>query len=212
MVPRLHKLFVTLTDMEIDVAQQIQKRMVELPADVRAAIQSADLGKRVQEIGTKHQLHIDQMGDLEDATLLVMLGFSNPDTFGARLTEDLHLTAEKGQAVAMDISNQIFLSIRESMKQFMAQQAALHTAAASKPTAVPPTPATPVVPPKLSVPAPAPEIHPADTMLREKTVSMPPPPPPAPTATAPVPAVTPKVEPPKPAPYKADPYREPIEP
>jgi hypothetical protein len=90
------------------------------------------------------------------------------------------------------------------------------------PTLATPTQATAPKPPPTPAPAIKPvEIHAADLMLSEPTVSMAPKqvlsaPAPA-SASSPVspasspPAPATKVEVPKPAPYKADPYREPPE-
>lgn len=179
------------------------------------------------------------MGELEDEVFLVMLGFSNPDTFGVRLAQELHLAPEKGRAVAADVSNQIFLPIRESMKKFAEEQRggtapaksvimpSAQAAADTKPTMMPPLPLKVLIPPSTPAvqmpkpPAPPPqkpEMHSAEMMLREKTVSAPAPtiPPPPFVPKPPVPLASPvaptKPVPPKPTDYKADPYREPIEP
>jgi hypothetical protein len=69
--------------MEPELEKQVQARLAELPADVRAAIQSADFAKKMQAIGNGHRLHIDQLAALEDEVMLVMLGFADP----AELTE-----------------------------------------------------------------------------------------------------------------------------
>jgi hypothetical protein len=44
----------------------IAQRMQELPEDVRAAIQSAELDTTLQKIGGAHGLHIDQIATLID--------------------------------------------------------------------------------------------------------------------------------------------------
>lgn len=84
-----------------------------------------------------------------------------------------------------------------------------------KPAAAMPTPPVPPAPPSpltSAMPKPpikAPDLHPAEVMLKEKTLQMPATPPPMPPA--PGAAAAPKPEAPKPQPYAADPYREPIE-
>ena len=150
--------------MDDELTQKITQRLAELPADVRQAVQSADMAKKIEALWLKYKLHIDQIGELEDETLMTMLGFTPLDSFERRITDALHLPAEIGKGVAEEINQNIFLAVRASLRQFTEAKAAA---------------------PK--------EIHPADMMLSQKTVTTAPPAPPAPL---------------KPEPYKADPYRE----
>lgn len=183
----------------------IAKRLEELPADVRAAIQSNDLDVKLQKIGAAHALHIDQIATLSDETLLVMLGFSSTEHYTERIAEVLKVTGEEAHKIAGEVNNEVFMSIRESMKQFNAQAAATPVAAttvppmpavapvAPTPVPVPPAPA-PVVPVAPAAPTPlvvAPEIHPAlipaEHLLKNPTLSVPPaaiPPTPTPVLSA----------------------------
>lgn len=152
--------------MDEELQQQIQRRMSELPDDVRQAIQSADLGKKLQEIGTKHKFHIDQVGILSDETVLILLGFADPGEFADTLVRELHITPEEAEKVAGDVAEQVFFPIRESMQAFMEGQETLtqallvaETPSASKPA----TPFTDAV-----------RATPTDHLLTEKTVVTPP--------------------------------------
>lgn len=172
--------------MDNDALKQIEQRLAELPTDVRAAIQDSALDTNIRAIGERHKLHIDQMGELGDETMLAMLGFSPLETFGRRLSSTLNLAPEAGEAIAGDISREIFGSIRESMKKFAeARKTPSPTAPVQPVAATPQGPAAPQKPPL------SPEMHQAEVMLSQKTVSL------APAATE------------KPI-YKADPYREPV--
>lgn len=196
--------------MEQDAVTKIQQRLAELPEDVRAAIQSSELHTTIATIGAKYQLHIDQVGELEDEVMLAMLGFAPLESLGARLSQALRLTSQVGEQLAGDINTQVFGSIRESMKQFAAQKvaAANPVPVVTQPAAATATPVPPITPTIPTPPAPAaspkppiaPDLHKADVVLTEKTVSVPPTPPPS--AATPTPDTAPV--------YKADPYREPI--
>lgn len=166
---------------------QIQKRMAELPPDIQAAIQSADLGAKLHAIGTKHKLHIDQVGELEDEVLLAMLGFSPIEALPKKFEQGLKLPEAEAQALGNDVGTEIFGPIRESMKKFTESRNAPSVTPDTKPAAV--VLETPATPAKATPVAP---VTPADVMLSEKTVSVPPS---APVAEKPV--------------YKTDPYREP---
>jgi hypothetical protein len=169
----------------------IAQRMQELPEDVRAAIQSAELDTTLQKIGGAHGLHIDQIATLIDETILVMLGFEPMDTFSARLAESFKISSDEAGKLSQDINAQVFLAIRESLKQFAA---AKQTAPAVVPTA--PAPATAATPTK---PMPE-ELMPAEHLLKNTTVSVP-------TAT-PTDATAAPATPPA---YTQDPYHEPID-
>lgn len=170
--------------MEEDVQKQIEARLAELPADVQNAIGSSDLEAKLNAIGAKHQLHIDQIGYLQDETLLVMLGFADPTEFAPQLESNLKVPKAIAETLAREVTEEIFVPIRESMKTFTESQSRLEGTAASLEGA----------PKSLDLKA---ESYSADTMLAEKTVTRP--------ASVP----PPKTPPPMPALYKADPYREP---
>lgn len=169
--------------MNEDLVAQIQKRIEELPQDVQAAIASADFDQKIQKIGQKHSLHIDQVEKLGDEIMLVMLGFMNPDDFTSNITTQVHVTPAQAAAIAADVNNEILLAIRESLKKVsgeVLQHTKLERAQTFQPTA--------------SI---APPLHPTDMTLTQKTVTVLPP-------ASPL-ASTPQ----KPSSYKADPYREP---
>jgi hypothetical protein len=176
--------------MENDLAEQIKQRLAELPPNVLAAVQSADLGDKVRAIGQKQGLHIDQLGELEDETLMVMLGFSAPEDFGGRLSSALKVSREQGDALAQAINNDIFLPIREYLKK-----------PSPKPVGSTPQPTPATNQTKVELPAVVHEALsvPLVSASAPKSATVPEPTP-APQAT--------KLEPPKPEPYKTDPYRE----
>lgn len=228
--------------MDETLQKQIQARFEELPADVQEAIRSSHMDQKLQEIGAKHALHLDQIGELSDEVYLVMLGFSDPSAFPQQLATQLRLPEDKAGAIAKEVSESLFIPIRKSMQQF-AEERAVHSALVKEAGPAPvvaPAPAAPIATPAApsapapvvqKAPTPAPttpsapivqpkELHPADMMLSQKTVTVAPsaaapaastPAAPAaaskPAAAAPAPA---KNEPPAPKPYAADPYREPI--
>lgn len=186
---------------------QIERRLAELPEDVRNAVLSADLGRNVQVIGQAHHLHIDQIGKLEDETMLVMLGFFDPEQFSTQLEQQLLIPAADAAAIASEINSAIFLPIRESLKHFMAERAV----AAEEPHLEPSTPAVPATAPAPVMPMVqttplAPMAQPPAAPTPVSTTPTPPPAPIMPKADA---ALTePTVVKPT---YKTDPYREPIE-
>lgn len=181
--------------MEQNSAQQIEKRLAELPSDVQAAVLSVEWEQKVRAVAQKHGLHIDQTGILGDITLMAMLGMLDLAEYPQQVARDLALPADKAAAVASDINNDVFTPIRESLKSFTSRP---KEAPAAPITAMPnPTiPATPELPPiPEAKPLPKPDLAPAEKLLEAKTVSVPP--------------ANPATAAPQPKPYTADPYREP---
>ena len=199
--------------MDEQLEQQLAQRMTELPADIQSAIQSADLSEKVQAIGKKYQLHIDQIGQLETEIMLVMLGFSEPAELMSNIMNDLNVPEAIANLIATDVSDEIFMPIRESMQKFMEERAAKVDSSkpAVTPTTIPPNPvvpvSTPTIVPAEPVPAtpkqPEPQFVGADVALTQKTVT-----PPVPIALSQSAAPQPPAQPKS---YSTDPYHEPIE-
>ncbi|MDO8517810.1 MAG: hypothetical protein Q7S26_00765 [bacterium] len=191
--------------MEENLEAQIEKRLAELPEDIRAAVLAADLNKHVQEIGTKYQLHIDQQGTLGDEILLAMLGFTELDKLQEHIQTQVGVSGDVANKIVQEVSEQIFLPIRESLVKFGKEQAvgAAKSADRVQGDASRLPEASPLVSADLALPKqniPVPVSLAAEKMLTEKTVTVP-----APTPAAGAPKEAPR------APYKVDPYREPVE-
>jgi hypothetical protein len=199
--------------------EEIEKRFESLPADIKALVYSAEMLNAIQNVGTKHQLHVDQVGTLESEVADVMTGFSLPEEFVPNLKESLGLDDTKTQAIAKDINDQLFIKIRESMKKASEQSSvprqavpqpsapSMPPSAAPKTVVPPPVPSTPaavppVAPPTMPQTPKKPDLSPVDSMLERKNVTVPPPS--ATPATATPPPGVPLAKP-----YATDPYREP---
>jgi hypothetical protein len=187
--------------MEQDTAAQIEKRLAELPEDVRNAVLSVEWEEKVRAIANKNALHIDQSGALGDTTLMAMLGFFSMADLSSHIAEGLNIPADKASAIATEVTNEVFMPIRDSLRKF--------TESAKAPEPAAPVAAAPVSAP-IPPPKPKPDLSAAESMLETKTVSTPVVPPVVTPATPVAPPTAPlvKEEPPKPTNYSADPYRE----
>ncbi|MBI2476328.1 MAG: hypothetical protein HYV67_03740 [Candidatus Taylorbacteria bacterium] len=97
--------------------RELQNRFDKLPYTLKTALRSVDSAKKVVDIGRKYALHVDQLGELGAETGLVILGISHPAQFLPRLTRKLALSEEKARPIAQEINTEIFLKIREALKQ-----------------------------------------------------------------------------------------------
>lgn len=88
-----------------------------LPDDVQTAISSVAITTQIQAIGEKNQLHVDTVGALMDETQRVMKGETHPKDYIRNLTKRLSISDTKAKEVAVDINEQIFRPVRESLKK-----------------------------------------------------------------------------------------------
>ncbi len=112
---------------EKEMVQQYEK----LPLKLKEALRSVDSAKKVVDIGRKYALHVDKIGELGAETGMVILGFTHPGQFLPHLSRRLGLSEEKVKLVAQEINTEVFLKIREALKQIHEET-------------VPPTPSSPI--------------------------------------------------------------------
>lgn len=88
-----------------------------LPEEIRSLILSSDFYEKIKSIGEKYNLHIDQTGELERETRMILAGLSRSKDFVDRIIFKLEI--EKGQAeeIATEINTQIFQSIRSALQK-----------------------------------------------------------------------------------------------
>ncbi len=135
--------------MDDEAKKLIKEQYAKLPPVLQEAMQSAHLHEQIAAIGAKHQLHIDQMGLLEDEVMFLMMGFTEPIEFPGHLQENLNISAEVAQKLAIDINENILLPIRDRMEN--------NTTEVETPTNItnPPAVSTPPIAPVKSVVMPS---------------------------------------------------------
>jgi hypothetical protein len=94
----------------------IADQMKILPKDVMQAIVSVDYKSKLREITSRQKLFIDQGGKLEMETTLVMIGLEPLSDYITNLQKELGVTYTKAKEVAMDVSENIFKPIRDSLR------------------------------------------------------------------------------------------------
>ncbi len=100
----------------IDFTQeQLDERFASMPAPVQEALASAETGEQLRRIGTRHNLHIDQLGILNDVTGLVILGFVERSDYLPTLTEELGIPTEVAEAILIDVNTEILEPMRASL-------------------------------------------------------------------------------------------------
>ncbi len=96
---------------------EFRKKYAELPPNLREAYGSVKTTEILEEIGKKHGLRIDQIGELVDETGYVMLGATPPSDYVMKLEGAVGVSRDKAKAVALDVNEQVFKPIRDALKR-----------------------------------------------------------------------------------------------
>lgn len=100
-----------------DTQKIIQEQFKTLPKTLQDAILTADLPGKMKMISEKHKLHIDKAAIFENETMLIMLGLENHTDYADNLKKEMGISDEVAQEITKDVNDQIFLPIRESLKE-----------------------------------------------------------------------------------------------
>lgn len=96
--------------------EALRQKIKNLPQKVRDAYFSVDVDDVIEKIGQEHNLHIDKIGELAAETGRVMLGTTHPSEYVTNLKDTLDVDSEKARAIAEDVNERVFKSIREELK------------------------------------------------------------------------------------------------
>ena len=101
--------------------QEIQERFDSLPQDMQRVVAGEEMAQRLETIGRKHELRIDGIGVLIEYSGLIMLGLIKTKEFVGHLQEKLNLSREQAEAIALEVDEQVFSRIRESLRKIQYQ-------------------------------------------------------------------------------------------
>ncbi len=96
---------------------QLKSLIKKLPPEVQDLVLDSHTEEMVLEVGKKYNLHIDLIGELDDEVTLVLCGLTKPNEFAGHIKERLKIDDATTQKIVIDINNQVFLKIRESLQE-----------------------------------------------------------------------------------------------
>ncbi len=103
--------------MQNDNDNLFKEHIAKLHPAVLEAIKESNWGEALHGIGKKFNLHVDEMGGLENETLFVMIGISEPEEFIGNIMKNVGFEQAKATDVAREINLHIFIPIREIIKK-----------------------------------------------------------------------------------------------
>ena len=96
---------------------QLKEYIFNLPSELKQAIFSVDYPKQLQEIVKRNKLLIDQAGQLEAETTLVMAGIEPLKDYIDNLVKNVGLNRNLATVVAHDVDELIFKNIRDALRK-----------------------------------------------------------------------------------------------
>lgn len=107
---------------DIDFKKKIEERLAELPESLSLAIKESNWERAVFDIGNKYNLHIDDIGILQNELILVLTGIVHPDEFKKVLTDELGLDVDKSESIISDINEIVNQKIKDKIKKILEEK------------------------------------------------------------------------------------------
>lgn len=93
-----------------------------IPNEILTLIHSGSVYEKLEKIANKYNLFIDQLGQLNADTEMVMIGKIKSSLFVKILSKDLEISENIAQNIAEDINTEILDNIRDSLRTLQEQQ------------------------------------------------------------------------------------------
>lgn len=95
--------------------QQLLEMFARLPEPVQRLMYDVDVVKKIRDIGTKHKIHVDGLGDLAEEIGYVMVGANQAKDFALTIGQRLKLSQTEANPLAEEINREVFLPFREEL-------------------------------------------------------------------------------------------------
>lgn len=100
----------------------INEHLEKLPPYIGESLKHIPWGNEILQIGKKYGIHVDQMGDLQLETMMVLVGIVHPDEYPNSLRHILNLPEEKIAGIVKDVNERILKTIRQELINYVEQQ------------------------------------------------------------------------------------------
>ncbi len=103
--------------MDLEFKKKIEERMEEIPKALADAIRASGWEKIVFDLGRKHSLHVDDIGELQNELILVLVGIVHPDEFRSIVVNEIGIPSSKADVLIEEMNTQINEKIKNALKQ-----------------------------------------------------------------------------------------------
>ncbi len=105
--------------MDLEFKKKIEERMKQLPSVLAKAIKASNWESIVFDIGRRHSLHVDDIGDLQNELILVLTGIVHPDEFRHIVISEIGIPEDKADVIIEEINDQVNEKIKNELKSIM---------------------------------------------------------------------------------------------
>ncbi len=107
-----------MVEIEIDGQNKKMKPTeTTIPKEILEAIKSSSVYSKLESIGARYNLLLDQIGQLEVDTRMVLIGKLPSVKFIDTVARDLEIDKEISEKIVKDINEEIFMPLRESIRK-----------------------------------------------------------------------------------------------
>ena len=97
--------------------KEIEAQFEKLPKELQDAVTSPDAQAKVQDIAKKHNLRVDQLGELVDEIGMIMLGLEKSSNFVGQTSERLGISVDEARSIGADVNKDIFSAIKTHLRE-----------------------------------------------------------------------------------------------
>jgi len=108
--------------MEQNVINILENQFDRLPESLQTFIISDEFKENLRNIGSNHNLDDKKQTDLENETLMVLLGIKPFTELRGSLIQDNKLTQEQAQDIMSDVFEKIITPIEEDLRTFLEKE------------------------------------------------------------------------------------------
>jgi len=94
-----------------------REQFEKLPSQLKDALSSGEKVELIEDLSKRHNLHVDQTGQLVVDINAIIAGAARPDDFFSMIKQDLSIDDATANDIAEDVNRTIILPIREVLKK-----------------------------------------------------------------------------------------------
>lgn len=103
----------------------------QLPKEIRDLITSPLIYEKVEKIGEKYNLNLDQIGELDAETRAILAGYTKSEDYIKDIINRLEISRDIAQQIADEVGTEVFTNLRTAMREMQEKKdVAMNTAAA----------------------------------------------------------------------------------
>lgn len=96
---------------------EVKKRFLALPEDLKAAMIGVKTSAAIKNIGIRNQLNVEQVGTLAEIVGLILVGIIKATDLMQKVRGELKIGDDAALKVADEVNTEVFAEIRDSLKQ-----------------------------------------------------------------------------------------------